>query len=252
MKLSAYHQFLLYNGNNPANKITGYNNRNAHYSSGRPNLWAAEFISHLVDTDALVYANEHTLSAWATIESLNSGSYQRTSLDQRVELCLRGSGRWQANDNGGHFKILRDKTLEWVLMNEDERKFWQALAITHDVWESDLKNYAYKTRLHREKETRFSEANVIFETSCWSVRKTTDNYIIVRVWNKNDYDHHTIMEITKFQYFDKNCLDGFGIDVETIKDIKQILDDNNCEIEISIYTDVDDKIGPWFFRNRED
>jgi len=252
MKLTAYHHYLLYNGMNPANKITGYNNRNNHFSCGRPNLWAAEFISGLIATDSIVYANEHTMSAWAAIESLNTGSYQRTCLDQRVEKCLKGSGRWQANDNGGHHKVLKEKTMEWVLMDSDQKNFWNALAITHDIWEGDLKNYAYKTRDYREKQARFEYARIIFETSCWSVRKTEDNYVIIKIWNEKDYDHQTMMEVTKFQYFDKNCLDVFGIDVETIKDIQRTLNDNNCELEVHIYQDVDDKIGPWFFKNRED
>lgn len=250
MKISAYHFYLLYNGGNPANKLSGFNNRNIHYSCGRPNLWAAEFITDLIKKDAVAFASEHHIGAWAAVESLNCGSLQRSSLHETVWSSLKGSGRWLASDGGGHFKILLDKTIEWLLLEERYKKPWRALALTVEVWPNDLEQYALKTRKYRELTADFNASEEIAFASCWCVRvhRQTNN-VYVKVWAENNPDNEVVIETSIYKHIEYvDLYSKYGIDFETLDEISDYLDNNNSELEIETHCRWED--GPWYFKFR--
>jgi hypothetical protein len=251
MKLTAYHHYLLYNGNNPANKIVGFNNRNNHFACGRPNLWAAEFVSNLIKKDRLEWASDVFIGKWASIESLSCGSYQRNDLDAEVANCLRGSGRWLANDNGGHFKMLKEKTVEWLLMDWSEKKFWKALSVSLDIWPEDLERYAQKVRKYKILTNYFNMAEKIAETSIWDMRyDRSTGSVFVKAWSENDPDSEVMFEVRTYQ--DIHLCDltlKYGIDFETLDSISDYLDDNNLYIELDSVMNIWNQ-GPWFFKIR--
>jgi len=85
----------------------------------RPAPWRLEVAAALLRSGAPAGC----LVLWAAVEDLNRGSHQR--LDCPVE--VRGSGRWLADDGGGHYWLLLTSLRRWLDLPADERRRWERL-----------------------------------------------------------------------------------------------------------------------------
>jgi len=114
--MEKYNLFVhLIGGNNPANILADLavesRQNPAPITSVSP--WRIELAARvmLCTQEAM-----DDLSLWALIEANNVGSIQRA--DEDVLPCafgdLRGSGRWEANDMGGQYRLLKEEVLHAI------------------------------------------------------------------------------------------------------------------------------------------
>lgn len=250
MKLTAYQLYLLYNGGNPANKITNFISHGRHYNCGRPNLWAAELISKLINENSLIYLHEEGVGIWAATETLNAGSYQRNELPEEIKKHLIGSGRWMAGDCGGHYKQLKEKTIEWLLLDDDTKTQWKALAATKQIWPEEFMNYAINSRNHVEKKRRSDNGEVILNTSSYLVTHNDEtSEVFIHARKRTDDKSNSIMCVRIGETFDFNELYNNDLLFQNIDDMSDELDNNNSIIEID-YHGATWEHGPWYFKLR--
>lgn len=164
MKALALH---ILGGDNPAN-ILGWaladGRRLALRRTGRPPLppWRMEIAASLLEQRC----GEEELIRWARIESLNMGSIQRLPCPIKG---LRGSGRWYAQDEGGHYALLREEVLFWARRSSQERStlilLAQDPAVSAQLLRPEqLRAWAEEMRAAREAKRAAEEALSADET----------------------------------------------------------------------------------------
>lgn len=131
-----------YSRGNPANCLPHF----PEDFPGSPNGWAAEFLGNAAIKK--LYVQEDPIIKWAVFEDLNVGTYQRFQLNEDIADCLRGSGKWHNNDNGGQFKPLKEAAIAWfdILQEEEKSKKYKRLSkiINNFLKYSTIEGVAYK------------------------------------------------------------------------------------------------------------
>lgn len=121
--LTGFAAFCLYNCGNPANRL------GQGFTIGKPVFWALRTLVNLANKNReMDFYCGKDLFSWALIESLNYGSHQRATLPESFTWSVLGSGRWHANDSGGHYQLLRQAILSWKELDTKSQERWELIA----------------------------------------------------------------------------------------------------------------------------
>lgn len=135
--------FLVYvlalSSGNPANEISvllqGKTDEVARLLASR--IWAAKLLSLRTSYWVQSVHIFSSVRAWAFCESLNNGSHQRSKLPEEIASIgdlIKGSGRWNASDQGGHWKCLRDAVLGFTAEKAEQAKNLNQLLCDLNRW----------------------------------------------------------------------------------------------------------------------
>lgn len=115
--------YLLCNWGNPAKAIADA--VNFRFLGFRP--WRLQIAAALLEAEGVSLSE---ILDWAHVERLNRSPRQVMPLPNSLK--LEGSGRWDAPDKGGHWKILLNESLTWENLDRGERLSWVRLGEHHE------------------------------------------------------------------------------------------------------------------------
>jgi len=158
LALNGFQMFLLYGARNPANILPKELD-----DIGRPYLWAAELICTLVKAGRLYQLTESDCCRWVAVENLNIGSLQRVELPFKD--LVKGSGRWQAEDGGGHFLPLLEAVRRWMAFCPGQKGHWATAARYLQISSERLSRWARLERCRRRFNSTWKDSELISEVS---------------------------------------------------------------------------------------
>lgn len=123
-----------------------------HYTAGPASAWQSWFLSPESVKDS---GEVNHLVEWALVEGLlNIGSIQRVEYPLELPLWWRGSGRWQAQDQGGWYAPLVQAVLAWTGMSDEERGRWKTAALLLGLWDVEASQGSARLRAAERRALR--------------------------------------------------------------------------------------------------
>jgi hypothetical protein len=119
--------YFVFGSGNPANALAALLAGKVENISTWAAVWFKRRVMSLKAYDYIRLSTLDKLHQWALVEDLNEGSIQRAEFPLRTDE-ITGSGRWEANDRGGWYALIREAIIEWFDLDVEARQKWERLA----------------------------------------------------------------------------------------------------------------------------